>query len=145
MKPIAEEIAELRALDAQQLYDRYIDLYGREPRVKHREYMFKRCAWKVQEQRFGGLSTTAQKRLEELMAEIDEPSLRRVTGKLAKPATTKPGTQIVREWRERRIVVTAVEGGFQFEGAVYRSLTAVAKAVTGTHWNGRKFFGMTGS
>lgn len=66
-----------------------------------------------------------------------------MTGVLKKPTRKPgpaPGTTITREWHGRRIEVRAVEGGFQWDGAVYKSLSAVAKAVTGAHWNGRLFF-----
>jgi hypothetical protein len=52
------------------------------------------------------------------------------------------GTRLVREWNGRRYEVTVVPGGFVFEGRRYRSLTAITKAITGTHWNGRAFFGL---
>lgn len=143
MKPIADELAELRAMDVEALSDRYVALYGRAPRVRHKEFLWKRCAWKVQEQRFGGLSTAAQRRLEELMREIDIPNLRHVTGRLRKDLPEfKLGQRIVREWRDIKIVVTVVEGGFEYDGKVYDSITAVADAATGGHRNGRKFFGL---
>ncbi len=58
-----------------------------------------------------------------------------------KPDIPVAGTRLVREWNGRRYEVTVASGGFVFEGR-YRSLTAIAKAITGTHWNGRAFFGL---
>jgi hypothetical protein len=148
-KTIPEEIAELRAMDVSSLAARYEAVFGRAPRVKHREFLWKRIAWKIQEQRFGGLSEVAKLRLDELIAEIDLPlgeATRTVTGRLASVANRgQPavGTTIVREWRGQQIAVRVVENGFEWNGVVYRSLSAVASAVTKSHWNGRLFFGLS--
>lgn len=150
MKTITDEIAELRALPMSELCARYEELFGRPPRVKHREFIWKRCAWKIQEQRFGGLSDAAKRRLDELIAEIDLPigeSHRTVTGRLnqpRKPDSPTVGTAIVREWRGRELRVLVLNDGFEYEGVVYKSLSAVAKVITGTHWNGKLFFGLSG-
>lgn len=150
MKTITDEIAELRALPMPELCARYEQLFGRPPRVKHREFVWKRAAWKLQEQRFGGLSDVAKRRLEELIAEIDLPLGdvdRTVTGRLKQPRKTAPptvGTTITREWRGRELRVLVLENGFEYEGVVYKSLSAVAKAATNSHWNGRLFFGLSG-
>ena len=132
-----------------ELIERYRELYGRPPRVKRREHLWKRCAWKLQEQRFGGLSTVAKRRLEELIAEIDLPLGEQqwtVSGHLnghVRPADHKVGTVFTRTWHGREVRSVAVEGGYECDGVVYRSLSAVAKAVTGSHWSGRRFFGLT--
>jgi hypothetical protein len=149
-RTIPEEIDELRAMDVASLVARYEAVFGRPPRVKHREFLWKRIAWKIQEQRFGGLSDAAKRRLDELIAEIDLPlseTRRSATGRLVSaPKRNQPavGTTITREWRGQQIAVRVVEGGFEWEGVPYRSLSAVAKAVTGAHWNGNLFFGIGG-
>ncbi len=149
MKTIAQEIAELRGMDTPALVERYEELYGRPPRCRNREHLWKRCAWKLQEQRFGGLSGAAKRRLEELIAEIDLPigeHQQTVTGALRSPTRApqhQVGTVFTRTWKGREIRTVAIEGGYEYEGAVYRSLSAVAKAVTGSHWNGRLFFNLT--
>lgn len=149
-QPMTAVIAELRALPTPDLAARYEELWGKPPRVRHREFLWKRIAWKLQEQRTGGLSEVAQRRLEELIAEIDIPITERtrtVAGKLRADRPRDPlavGSTITREWRGRTIVVRVVEGGFEHNGVLHRSLTAVAKAVTGAHWNGRLFFGLGG-
>lgn len=148
-KSIPEEITELRAMDVPSLVTKYEAVFGRRPRVKHREFLWKRIAWKIQEQRFGGLSDAAKRRLDELIAEIDLPlgeAMRTVTGRLAsasRPGQPAIGTTITRDWRGQQIAVRVVENGFEWNGVPYRSLSAVAKAVTGTHWNGRLFFGLS--
>ena len=149
MKSVEKEIAELREMETPDLVAEYERLFGRPPRCRNREHLWRRCAWRIQEMKFGGLSRVAKARLEELISEIDLPLTERqrtVAGVLKrppKPGDPSVGTILVREWRGKQIEVRVVEGGFEFEGVVYKTLTAAAKAVTGTHWNGRLFFGLT--
>ncbi len=99
--------------------------------------------------RLGGLSETAKKRLEELIAELDLPlpeEQRTVSGalkKARKPGDPPVGTTLVRQWHGQEVRVQVLEGGFEHDGVVHRSLSALAKAITGAHWNGRLFFGLT--
>ena len=124
MKTIAQEIAELRGMTVAELKERYRVLYGREPRVKNRTWLWKRCAWKVQEQRLGGLSTLAKRRLEELIAEIDLPigeRQRTVTGALRSPTRAVKnhvGTVFTRTWKGREVRTVAVDGGYEYEGVL---------------------------
>jgi hypothetical protein len=143
---MAQEIAALRNLPTDELVARYRAAFGREPRVRHREWMWKRLSWRLQEQRLGGLSKVAKAKLEELIAAIDLPIAERqrtVTGKRADkrmPSDPPVGTVFSREWRGREVRVVVVEGGFELDGEVYRSLTAAVRAATGSHWNPRVFF-----
>lgn len=142
MKPISEELAELRALNMAELVERYVEVFGKAPRCRQPVWLFRRIAWEVQARRFGGLSKRALARLEELMAEIDIPlGGARVQIKTARKTTQ--GTTVERAWKGRVVRATSVGGGWEHEGAVYRSLSAVAKHVTGSHWNGKLFFGLT--
>lgn len=142
MKPISEELAELRALGVPELVERYIEVFGKAPRCKQPTWMFRKIAWEIQARRFGGLSKRALDRLEELMAEIDiDLGAERKQVKAARKTTQ--GTTVSRAWNGREVTATSVEGGWEHEGAVYRSLSAVAKHVTGSHWNGKLFFGLT--
>lgn len=142
MTPIATEIAALRELDVEALVGRYETLFGRPPRSKNREHLFRKIAHRMQEVRFGGLSNVARKRLAELAATIELP-----TATIAPTPQPKrglaPGSVISRDWHGRRIEITVLDDGrFEHDGVPYRSLSAVAKAVTGAHWNGRLFFGI---
>lgn len=141
MKAISEEIDDLRALNVPELVERYIEVFGKPPRCKQPAWMFRKIAWEIQARRYGGLSKRALARLEELMAEIDIP-LGGLRAPL-RPKRTTLGTTVSRMWKGREVTATAVEGGWEYEGITYRSLSAVAKHVTGTHWNGRLFFGLT--
>ena len=148
MKSITEEIEELRGLEVPALVARYRELFGRDPRVKNRTWLWRRIAWKIQEIRFGGLSTVAKRRLEELIAELDLPADERSVPRASRrqgqsSRTIAVGTTLVRTWRGHDVCVQVVEQGFEYEGQVFESLSAVAKAITGSHWNGRLFFGLT--
>jgi hypothetical protein len=143
MKSVAEEIADLRALGVPELVERYIELHGRLPHCEQPTWLFRKCAWRLQEIRLGGLSETARARLEQLIAEIDlDLGAERKQIKPARNGATL-GTTVARIWKGREIRATSVEGGWEHEGVVYRSLSAIATAVTGSHWNGKLFFGLT--
>ena len=143
---IAKEIEALREMPIPELVARYEELFGRPPRSKNREHVWKRCAWKLQEQRLGGLSRTAKERLEELIGEIDLPlteKQRTVAGTLKRsrrPSDPPVGTTLVRSWHGQEIQVKVVEGGYEHDGVVHKTLTAAAMAITGSHWNGHLFF-----
>jgi len=133
MKDIAKEIAELRKLPTQTLVARYKALYGKEPRSKRRDWLWKKVAWKIQEQRRGG---------QELPALEDRKVMRSPPRKRSRPGQPAIGTTLVRRWHDQEIRVQVLENGFEWEGVVYRSLSAVAKAVTNQHWSGPFFFNL---
>ena len=146
---VAEEIEELRAMKIPDLIDRYREVWGKEPRCKNKTYLWRRIAWRIQEQRFGGLSEVAKRRLNELISEIDLPlpeKTRTASGALRKPRRPDdptPGTVLTRTWKGQEIRLLVREDGYEWHGEFFRSLTAVARAVTGSKWNGRLFFGLT--
>ncbi|MCI0408344.1 MAG: DUF2924 domain-containing protein [Acidobacteria bacterium] len=147
---MAARIAKLQQMTTAELRAEWRRVMGEEPRSYNKAWLWKRLAWAIQAREYGGLSARAQARLEELLpfAEIWMP-----LGKRAFPSSEpsspsnghdrlSPGTVITRPYKGRTLVVTVREDGFEHDGAVYRSLTAVARAVTGSHWNGRHFFGL---
>jgi hypothetical protein len=146
---ISKEIDTLRQMAVPELVQRYRELFGREPRVRHKEWLWKRVCWKIQEKRFGGLSVAAKNRLEELIAEIDLPVAERhrtVSGKLngkRRPKDLAVGTILVRQWRGEELRLTVVENGFSLNGVIYSSLSSAARAASGARWNGPLFWGLT--
>lgn len=146
-KTLNDELAELRALDRDQLVERYRAETGREPRQRNVTWLVRRLAWKAQERRLGGLSATARETLDRLIGEIELPTGEpkpKTGGVTKKKSTDVPvGTAFTRTWHDKEIRVTVVDGGFEHDGAIHKSLSAVAHAVTGSHWNGRLFFGLT--
>ncbi len=149
MNDITAEIERLRSMTGLELVEQCTELFGKPPRVKNREHLWKRCAWKLQEQHLGGLSGTAKVRLEELISEIGIPKAeaeRTVAGKLKKsrkPDEPPVGSVLTRIWHGKTIEVKVVEGGYEYEGVVYRTLTETVRAITGSHWNPKIFFKLT--
>ena len=147
---IATQVRELQNLAADQLAERYTELFGKPPRIRNVAFLRRQVAWKLQERELGGLTDRARARLDELVARIDLP-LRtpqprpRPQPQAARPEQKTPlvGTTLVREWRGQKIQVEVADGSYIWNGTPFRSLSAVAKAITGTSWNGRLFFGLT--
>jgi hypothetical protein len=148
------ELAGLRRMTVGELREKYLAAFGEETRSGNKDFLRKRIAWRIQEFAEGGLSERARQRAEELARDADlrlrAPDPEKLAGKTVVrqlPVSNDrrlpmPGTILTREYRGGTVTVTVLDGGFAYEGQVYRSLTAVAKAVTGTHWNGFHFFGL---
>ena len=127
----------------EQLHEKWRDLYGGEPPGYKRQFFIKRLAYRIQELFYGGLSEAAKARLQQVaqgdpVARVD----RRVSDNSQGKADILPGTRFVRIWKDRRYEVLAHPNGFEYEGRIFRSLSAVARDITGTRWNGRLFFGL---
>lgn len=154
---IDREVAVLGRMTARQLRDYYATLFGEESRSFHKIYLIRRIAWRVQANAEGDLSIRARRRAEQLADDADVrvtppkdtplPSAIGPTVELeVSPSHDRrlptPGTALVRRYKGRTIEVTVLHDGFAYDGQRYKSLTAVAKAVTGTHCNGFRFFGI---
>lgn len=143
---ILKQIADLGRLPARDLQNRWRELYGTEPPGYNRTFLTKRLAYRIQELAYGGLSEATRAQMADILrdAGLDEQASIPGRGRTQKRPNDLPlaGTRLVREWNGRRYEVTVASGGFLFEGRRYRSLTAITKAITGTHWNGRAFFGL---
>jgi hypothetical protein len=140
---VLKQVAELPDLDSEQLKERWRALFGSEPPAYNKSYLVKRLAYRIQELAYGGLSEAALAQLREALDQDDtDGNATRMQRRRRKPGMPVVGTRLVREWQGNRYEVTVVSGGFEFEGRKYRSLTAVTKAITGTHWNGPGFFGL---
>ncbi len=95
-------------------------------------------AWKLQERALGGFGAATKRRLADLVKTMDE------NGDLAKTRAVilKPGAKLVREWRGETHDILVLEDGFQWRGRPWRSLSAIAREITGAHWSGPRFFGL---
>ena len=151
-----QAIAALGRMTAAQLREKYLEVFGEPSRSGNKDFLFKRVAWRVQSLAEGGLSERAKRRAEELARDADIrttiPRAATTTAPertLIRPAPTPhdrlpiPGTVLTRKYRGKQVAVKVLPAGFEYEGQTYRSLSAVAKAVTGSHWNGHLFFGLT--
>jgi hypothetical protein len=104
-----------------------------------RDLLVRGVAHKLQEQVYGGLSPDTRRRLRSLVEGPDKQNRPR-----AAPASPlKPGTKLVREWRGHVHTVNVLNDGFDYRGRRYRSLTQIARLITGVHWSGPLFFGLS--
>lgn len=147
MSSVVRQIADLETLPAAQLEARWRALFGTDPPACQRRFLVKRLAYRLQELAYGGLSEAARTRMEEIAQEagLDEEASLPGRGRRTHTRSRElpvAGTQLVRVWDDRRYEVTVTSTGFEFEGRPYRSLSAIANAITGGHWNGRVFFGL---
>ena len=144
---VLRQLAELRKLDHDGLCRMWRTLYGTEPPTYVRKFLLRRLAYRIQEIAHGGLSDETKRKMRAVLDThgFDENGCKSETKheRGTRQATDAPiaGTKFVRTWNGQHYEVTAIPGGFEYDGRRYRSLTAVAKAITGTHWNGRVFFG----
>jgi hypothetical protein len=106
----------------------------------NRRYLESRLAYRIQELAYGGLRPETIRRLERLGEELDGGDRKKSRVR----ADTMPiaGTRLIREWQGVEHVVTVTSDGFEWQGRPYRSLSAIARAITGTRWNGWVFFGL---
>ena len=133
-------LAALQTLPTAELKRQWRELFGTEPPPFNRPYLQSRLAYRIQELAYGGLKPETRARLEARGEQLDGGNivLRRVR------ADSRPlaGTRLLREHAGVEHVVTVLPDGFEWEGRPYRSLSAIARTITGTRWNGWAFFGL---
>ncbi len=153
---IKAELAAMERLTTGELPERYTQLTGRPVRTRHRAYLIRKIAWRLQANAEGGLSEQARRRAAELADDADvrlmPPKRAPDAASAARTGTAQvqdrdprlpaPGTAITRKYKGRTLEVLVTADGFEFEGERYLTLSAVAKAITGSHWNGFRFFGL---
>lgn len=153
---IDREVAALEGMSTGQLCERYAELFGQPVRTRHRAYLIRKIAWRLQAVAEGDLTERARRRAAELADDAEvrvmppkvatpQPAVLKVTDASADSRLPAPGTAIVRKYKGRTLRVLVVKDGFEFEGQRYKSLSAVAKAVTGSHCNGFRFFNLEGA
>ena len=138
--PIPARLAALNTATTLALKAQWRELFDSEPPPFNRRYLESRLAYRIQELAYGGLKPETVRRLERLGEELDggDRKKSRIRADL-KPIT---GTRLIREWQGVEHVVTVTNEGFDWQGRPYRSLSAIARAITGTRWNGWVFFGL---
>lgn len=162
-RSIKKEVASLERMTVAQLRQRYTEVFGEPVRSGNRQWLLRRVAWRIQALAEGDLAARAVERSRERARELardadlrlrppDAPITPTVlNGTVA--TTTMPirrdervppaGTELTRRFKGHDYRVTILPSGFEYDGEVYRSLSAVAHAITGSHWNGLLFFGLT--
>jgi len=151
---LRKELAALQRMTPGELRDKYRELFGDESRSGNRRWLYRRCAWRVQERVHGGLSQRSRKRAMEIADDADVrfiPPPNVAPGadmpRQTYPTDIKPDdrlpiahTVLTRPFKGELYTVTILSDGFEYDGEIYKSLSAVAHAITGGHWNGFHFF-----
>jgi hypothetical protein len=133
------EIGRLPDLSHAELRKRWKLLFGRPaPKSLRRKFMARAVAYQMQVAAYGGLSAATRRRLREIAMAVRNGDRDGVLG----GAQIKPGTQLIRQWQNTTHTVMVLDDGFALDGRTYKSLSAVARAITGTNWNGYAFFGI---
>lgn len=143
--PPADVLGRLAALETTPtpaLKEMWRQLFGKEPQIFNRPYLQSRLSYRIQELAYGGLKPETRARLEALGEQLDGGNV--VLRRIRVDGRPLPGTRLVREYDGVQHVVTVRTDDFEFEGRPYRSLSAIARHITGTRWNGWVFFGMRG-
>jgi hypothetical protein len=156
-KSIEKQVAAMQRMSVAELRAEYAGAFGEPTRAGNRAWLVKRVAWRLQADAEGDLPERARRRAAELANDADL-RLTAPKGPVAPPAVGEArerlavmdrrlppaGTVLERPYKKAVLKVTVRPDGFEYEGAVYRSLSAVAKAATGMHCNGFAFFGLAG-
>jgi len=136
---LADELAELGGLDLSELKQRWRTLYGTEAPLRiGRALLLYAVAYRLQEKALGGLKSSTRRLLERAAHDGYDRQQ-------AAPHEARPGTVLIREWHGSSYRVTVLEDGVVHRGTRYRSLSEVARKITGTRWSGPRFFGLRAS
>jgi hypothetical protein len=146
-----EEIQDLRQMTTAELQLSYRELFGHTSHSNHKSYLFRRVAWRLQALAEGDLSERARQIATDADLRLCPPAKRAgpqsavcvagASGHLD-PRLPAPGTQLIKRYKDQTLTVLVLEDGFEYRERVYKSLSAIARRVTGTQWNGYLFFGL---
>jgi hypothetical protein len=151
---VGKAVIAMKRMTVSGLRRKYAEVFGEETPSRHKDYLLRRVAWRLQANAEGDLSERARRRALELAQESDVRLTAPKKKFSAPPERTRvshlhisqdnrlpmPGATITREYKGETVEVRVLPHGFEYEGEIYRTLSAVAKVVTGTHWNGYGFF-----
>jgi len=137
---VVAELAALKTAPIGNLKARWRELFDTEPPAYNRRNLEARLAYRIQELVYGGLSRDTTRRLEALAADLKGGNGKRSR----RPTNDRPiaGTRLIREWQGVEHCVTVRHDDFEYQGRPYKSLSAIARQITGTRWNGLVFFGL---
>ena len=155
---LREQIEALRHMTVGQLKEKYREVFGESSRSNHKQFLFRRVAWRIQANAEGGLSERARQRALEsandadlrirppknfLKKELDESlAVEARVVPSADPRLPIVGTDLVRRYKGKDIVIRVREEGFEYDGHIHHSLSSAVREATGTPWNGFAFFGL---
>ena len=139
MTAVSDAIERLGTLDRAALRLEWRELFGSPPPSLSRDLLVRALAYRIQERASGGLPRAVARQLSPTTV-ADGPERARTS---AADLDLRPGVRLVREWHGRTHTVTVTESGFEHAGRRYRSLSEIARAITGTRWSGPRFFAPT--
>ena len=133
-----DEIAKLKLLSKKEIDVIYFNLFGcSAPKGYTKSYLIKEIVW---QEKYNKLPADLQNRINKLVNEYEKT--KSVNLKKVRKFEVTNGTKFIREYKGEKYEVTAIENGFKYKEKTYKTLSAVANVITGTHWNGKKFFGV---
>jgi hypothetical protein len=135
---ISDCLSSLPHLPKSAIVELWQQLFKTDPPDMRKDLLVQFLAYRLQEEEFGGLSDRSHRRVRELASSIETTSRTSGFQKLA----IKPGTRLIREWKDQVHVVNVEEGNYEYRGARYESLSEIARLITGTRWSGPLFFGL---
>ena len=141
--PVLKQIAGLPKLSHAELKGLWREYFGAEPPAYRRGFLIRGLAHRLQELTHRPLAPAYQARLDAMIEGKEKPNGTGRSGRRPRQDVhLLEGTRLLREWRGRPHEVVVIEGGYEHQGRCYRSLSAVARAITGTQWSGPLFFGL---
>lgn len=138
--PILGRLAALKDMPVAALKAEWQALFDAPAPNNSRTFLEGRLAYRIQELTYGGPDKQTRRLLDLLADEVEGTLTRKA--QIADPRNPVAGTKLIREWDGIAHTVTVLNGGFDWQGRRYKSLSAVARAITGTRWNGYRFFGL---
>jgi hypothetical protein len=139
-EPILARLAALKAMSVNELKAEWQELFAAPAPNNSRAFLESRLAYRIQELTYGGPDKQTRRLLDLLADEVEGTLTRKA--QIADPRNPVVGTKLIREWDGVAHTVTVLKDGFDWGGQRYQSLSAVARAITGTRWNGYRFFGL---
>jgi hypothetical protein len=136
LKAHLEKLSKLGALELRAEWTKVYRVTA--PRHISRDLLLRGIAYRLQERMYGGLKPSTMKRLREIAEGLDKGT----EDKPLPASRLKPGVRLLREWRGETHIVEVLPKGFAWKGKTYRSLSVIARTITGTHWSGPDFFGL---
>ncbi len=133
------QLAALKTAPVAALKQKWRELFDREPPPYNRRFLEARLAYRVQELAYGGLSRETVERLDALANQLAAKGKQRSFLAQSRPVA---GTRLIREWNGIEHCITVRQVDFEYQGRPYKSLSAIARQITGTRWNGLVFFGL---
>jgi hypothetical protein len=138
--PILARLAALKSMSVNDLKAEWQALFNAPAPNNSRTFLESRLAYRIQELTYGGPDKQTRRLLDLLADEVESTLTRKA--QIADPRNPVVGTKLIREWGGTAHTVTVLKDGFDWAGQRYKSLSAVARAITGTRWNGYRFFGL---